>query len=42
MEANKLTPLFTFTLEVEENNHGTEDNDADPIDSIVVLIENCL
>jgi hypothetical protein len=42
MEANELTPLFTFTSEVEENNHGIEDNDADPIDSIVVVIENCL
>ncbi len=42
MEANELTFLFTFTLEVEEKNHGIEDNDANPIDSIIVAIENCL
>jgi hypothetical protein len=42
MEANELTFLFMFTSKVEENNHGTKDNDADFIDSIVVGIENCL
>jgi hypothetical protein len=41
MEANALTPLFTFTLEVEEYN-DVKDNEANPIDSIVVVIENCL
>jgi hypothetical protein len=42
MEANALTLLFTFTLEVEENNDGTKDNDADLTHSIAVVIENCL
>jgi hypothetical protein len=41
MEANALTPLFTFTLEVEEYN-DTENNEAYLIDSIIVVIENCL
>ncbi len=40
MEANAFTPLFTFTLEVEDYN--VEDNKIDPIDSIVVVIENYL
>jgi hypothetical protein len=42
MEANELTPFFMFTLKVEENNHGTKDNDVDLIDSIVVVIGNFL
>jgi hypothetical protein len=41
MEANALTPLFTFTLEVEEYNDA-EDNEAYPTDSIVIVIENYL
>ncbi len=41
MEANVLTLLFTFTLQVEKYNDA-EDNRIDPIDSIVVVIENCL
>jgi hypothetical protein len=41
MEVNALTLLFTFTLEVEEYN-DEEDNKTNPIDSIVVVIENCL
>jgi hypothetical protein len=41
MEANALTPLFTFTLKVEEYNDA-EDNEVDPINSIVIIIENCL
>ncbi len=42
MEANTFIPLFTFILEVEENNDGAKDNDANPIDSIVTIIENYL
>jgi hypothetical protein len=42
MESNELTPLFTFTSEVENNNHDTKNNDANPIDSIIVVINNCL
>jgi hypothetical protein len=42
MEANALTLLFTFTLEVEENNDGVEDNDANLAHSIIIVIENCL
>lgn len=42
MEANELTPFFMFTPKVEENNHGTKDNDVDLIDSIVVVIGNFL
>ncbi len=30
MEANALTPFFTFTPKVEENNDGAKDNDVDP------------
>jgi hypothetical protein len=41
MEVNALTLLFTFTIEVEEYNDA-EDNEVDLIDSIVVVIENCL
>ncbi len=41
MEANALTPLFTFTLKVEEYN-DVEENEANPINSIVMVIENCL
>ncbi len=42
MKTNLLIPLFTFTLEVEENNDGAKNNDANHIDSIVTMIENCL
>jgi hypothetical protein len=42
MEANAFTLLFTFTLEVEENNDGVEDNDANLAHSIIIVIENCL
>lgn len=42
MEANALTLLFTFTLEVEENNDGAKDNDANLAHSIIIVIENCL
>jgi len=38
MEANALTPLFTFTPKVEEYN-DEKDNEADPTDSIIVVIE---
>jgi hypothetical protein len=41
LEANAFTPLFTFTPKVEKYN-DIEDNKIDPIDSIVVVIENCL
>jgi len=41
MEANALAPIFTFTLKVEKYNDA-KDNKVDPIDSIVVLIENCI
>jgi hypothetical protein len=40
MEANALTPIFTFILEVEENKYGVKDNDVDPANSIVVAIDN--
>ncbi len=42
METNTLTPFFTFILKVEENNDGAKKNDANHIDSIVTMIENCL
>jgi hypothetical protein len=42
MKTNPLTPLFTFILEVEENNDGAKNNDANPIDAILTMIENCL
>ncbi len=42
MEVNALTLLFTFILKVEENNDGVKDNDANPANSIVVVIDNCL
>ncbi len=41
MEVNAFTPLFTFTLEVEEYDNA-EENKANPIDSIVMVIDNCL
>ncbi len=41
MEANALTPLFTYTPKVDKYN-DVEDNEANPINSIVVVIENCL
>jgi hypothetical protein len=41
MEANALTPLFTFIPKVEKYN-DVENNEANPINSIVVVIENCL
>jgi len=41
MEANAFTPIFTFTPKVEKYNDA-EDNKIDPIDSNVVIIENCL
>jgi len=41
MEANALTPLFTYTPEVEKYN-DVEDNEANPTNSITVVIDNCL
>ncbi len=41
MEANALTPLFTFILKVEEYNDA-EDNEAYPTNSITMVIEICL
>jgi hypothetical protein len=41
MEANAFAPIFTFTLKVKKYNDA-KDNKVDPIDSIVVLIENCI
>jgi hypothetical protein len=41
IEANAFTPIFTFTPKVEEYNDA-KDNKIDPIDSNVVVIENCL
>jgi hypothetical protein len=41
-KVNALTPLFTFILEVEENNYGVKDNDANPANSIITMIDNCL
>ncbi len=41
MEANALTPIFTFTLEVEKYDDA-ENNEAYPIDSIIMVIENYL
>jgi hypothetical protein len=41
MEANAFTPLFTFISKVEKYN-DVEDNKIDPIDSIAVVIKNCL
>ncbi len=41
MEVNAFTPLFTYIPEVEKYN-DVEDNEIDPTNSIVVVIENCL
>ncbi len=41
MEANPLTPLFTYTLEVEKYN-DVKNNKANPTNSITVVINNCL
>jgi hypothetical protein len=41
MEVNALTPLFTFTLEVEEYNDA-KDNETYPTNSNTMVIENCL
>ncbi len=41
MEVNALTLLFTFTLEVE-NYNDEKDNEPNPTNSIVMVIENCL
>ncbi len=41
MEANALTPLFTFIPEVEKCN-DEKDNEAYPTNSIIMVIENCL
>jgi len=41
MEVNALTPLFTFILEVEDYN-DEKDNEIDPTNSIIVVIENYL
>jgi hypothetical protein len=40
METNTLT--FTFILKVEKNNDGAKDNDANHIDFVITMIENCL
>jgi len=42
MEANAIIPFFTFTLKVEEKNHGVEENYVNPIDSIITIIKNFL
>jgi hypothetical protein len=41
MEANALTLLFTFTPKVEEYN-DEKDNERNPTNSVIVVIENCL
>jgi hypothetical protein len=41
MEVNAFTVFFTFTPKVEEYNDA-EDYKVDPIDSITMVIENCL
>jgi hypothetical protein len=42
MEANTLTHFLFFIPKVEENNDGAKENDSNPIDFIVAMIENCL
>jgi hypothetical protein len=41
MEANALTPLFTYTPKVEKYN-DVKNNEANPTNSIAVVIENYL
>jgi hypothetical protein len=41
MEANALTPLFTYTPKVEKYN-DVENNKINPTNSIAVVIDNCL
>jgi hypothetical protein len=40
MEANALIPLFTFTLDVENNNNVK--NDANLAKPILTLMKHCL